>query len=141
MGLYTENWQYAGKKFKPGLFFRFLAYVIVFNVVAWLLPSIIAGSLYLCVCKAVWKSMAFEKNCVTPTRGSGSFSTKTKARNSPSYNNNENENQTLNTTLTAERRESRMCSFNTLVHSGGLRIMREELDRKRIQTVKLTVNT
>lgn len=53
---FTSSWQYP-------------TYVIVFNVVSWLLPSIIAGSLYFCVCRAVWRSMAFEKNCVTPTRG------------------------------------------------------------------------
>lgn len=55
-GLYTEKWQYP-------------AYVILFNVVVWLLPSTIAGSLYFCVCRAVWKSMAFEKKCIVPERG------------------------------------------------------------------------
>lgn len=36
-------------------------------------------------------------------------------------------------------RDSRLSSVNTLVHHSGLHIQREELDRKRIQTVKLTL--
>ena len=32
------------------------AYIITFNIVAWLLPSIMAGYLYYRVCKAVWMS-------------------------------------------------------------------------------------
>jgi hypothetical protein len=60
-------------------------------------------------------------------------------RSASSYNNTENEHQHLTATLTGDRRDSRLSSVNTLVHHSGLRIQREELDRKRVQTVKLTV--
>lgn len=89
MGQYYEQWQYP-------------LYVITFNVVAWLLPCIIAGSFYICVCRAVWKSMAFEKSCVTPSR-INSFSTKTKIRSASSCN-SEAEHQKLTATLNGERR-------------------------------------
>uniref|UniRef100_A0AC35GCT5 G-protein coupled receptors family 1 profile domain-containing protein n=1 Tax=Panagrolaimus sp. PS1159 TaxID=55785 RepID=A0AC35GCT5_9BILA len=49
---YTQPWQYP-------------VYVLCFNIIVWLLPSCIAGILYYCVCKAVWKSMAYDAACVS----------------------------------------------------------------------------
>uniref|UniRef100_A0AC34G2K9 G-protein coupled receptors family 1 profile domain-containing protein n=1 Tax=Panagrolaimus sp. ES5 TaxID=591445 RepID=A0AC34G2K9_9BILA len=49
---YTEPWHYP-------------LYVLCFNIIVWLLPSCIAGILYYCVCKAVWKSMAYDAACVS----------------------------------------------------------------------------
>ncbi|KAI6243696.1 G-PROTEIN-RECEP-F1-2 domain-containing protein [Aphelenchoides fujianensis] len=121
-GLYTQPWQYP-------------VYVIVFNVIVWLLPSTIASGFYFCVCRAVWRSMAFEKNCVTPSRGN---SGKLMGR-SASTAGQEDEHQHLTACASEGRRQSRLSSANTLVHTSGLRIQREELDRKRIQTVKLTL--
>lgn len=41
---------------------QYQLYVCLFNSVVWLLPSAIAGWLYLCVCKAVWKSTSFSSS-------------------------------------------------------------------------------
>uniref|UniRef100_A0A914NZ63 G-protein coupled receptors family 1 profile domain-containing protein n=1 Tax=Panagrolaimus davidi TaxID=227884 RepID=A0A914NZ63_9BILA len=51
---YTQPWQYP-------------VYVLCFNIIVWLLPSCIAGILYYCVCKAVWKSMAYDAACTNDT--------------------------------------------------------------------------
>ncbi|KAI6210734.1 7TM GPCR domain containing protein [Aphelenchoides besseyi] len=122
-GQYSASWQYP-------------TYVIVFNVVVWLLPSTIAGCLYFCVCRAVWRSMAFEKSCGTPSRGS---SGKLMGRSASTAGQEEEHQHLTACTSDGQRRQSRLSSANTLVHHSGLRIQREELDRKRIQTVKLTL--
>ncbi|KAI6205907.1 7 transmembrane receptor [Aphelenchoides besseyi] len=122
-GQYSASWQYP-------------TYVIVFNVVVWLLPSTIAGCLYFCVCRAVWRSMAFEKSCGTPSRGN---SGKLMGRSASTAGQEEEHQHLTACTSDGQRRQSRLSSANTLVHHSGLRIQREELDRKRIQTVKLTL--
>ncbi|KAE9547894.1 hypothetical protein FO519_008892, partial [Halicephalobus sp. NKZ332] len=49
---YHQPWQYP-------------VYVIYFNVIVWLLPSVIAGTLYYKVCRAVWQSLAYTKDFST----------------------------------------------------------------------------
>ncbi|CAJ0946241.1 unnamed protein product, partial [Mesorhabditis belari] len=90
---YTSQWQYP-------------AYVILFNMVVWLLPSAIAGYLYYCVCKAVWQS----------TRFGDVFKGDKKM-------------PLLKNRQTAELQ----------IHEKGVRVHQIELDRRRIQTVKLTM--
>lgn len=88
MGMYTSAYQYA-------------LYVIVFNTFVWLLPSAIAGILYFCVCRAVWKSTSF---------------------------------------TTSFRSDKKKGGNNGMqAHQKGTTLQCAELDRRRIQTVKLTL--
>ncbi|CAD5229023.1 unnamed protein product [Bursaphelenchus okinawaensis] len=125
VGLYTETWQYP-------------VYVICFNVVVWLIPTTIAGCLYTCVCRAVWKSMAFEKR---PSNVGYDHKSSLRMKYKKHKLYNEDEHLQLSTKLLDHEDQSRRASRHstTLVHHSGLRIQREELDRKRVQTVKLTL--
>ncbi|CAI5438029.1 unnamed protein product [Caenorhabditis angaria] len=92
--------------------FQYALYVIVFNSVVWLLPSAIAGYLYFCVCQAVWKSTSFTS----------------------SLRNN-------------QIKETKVGDFKLAVNNGGMQAHHKgatmqcvELDRRRVQTVKLTLS-
>ncbi|TKR96493.1 hypothetical protein L596_010503 [Steinernema carpocapsae] len=113
---YTAEWQYS-------------VYVIFFNLMVWLLPSSIAGFFYFRVCRTVWTSMAFGTSFKQKTEKMVEKS-KLVARTSSSFNNNTRGSQNSYTTTAAA------C------HSEGGRHQRlqfEELDRRRVQTVKLTL--
>ncbi|VDM42926.1 unnamed protein product [Toxocara canis] len=90
-------------------------YVISFNTIAWLLPSIMAASFYYCVCKAVWASN-FSHSFDTQI----SPATKLDVFNSKSFQ----------TQFYLERIRR---------GSGHMKRQTTELDRKRVQTVRLTM--
>ncbi|CAB04712.1 Nematocin receptor 1 [Caenorhabditis elegans] len=87
---------------------QYQLYVCLFNSVVWLLPSAIAGWLYLCVCKAVWKSTSF----------------------SSSLRNNMKKMEHMKLT---EKNGGMQA------HHKGATMQCVELDRRRVQTVKLTL--
>ncbi|CAL2028308.1 unnamed protein product [Caenorhabditis brenneri] len=93
---YTEAYQYP-------------LYVCLFNSVVWLLPSAIAGYLYFCVCKAVWKSTSFSSSL----------------RN--------NMKQKMEHLKLTEKNGGMQA------HHKGATMQCVELDRRRVQTVKLTL--
>ncbi|CAD6186404.1 unnamed protein product [Caenorhabditis auriculariae] len=110
VGHYTDDYQYA-------------LYVTVFNTVVWLLPSAIAGYLYFCVCRAVWRSTSFGSSI----------------RNV--HNNNKNESY-CNKELIARKKEEVLLaplSGGMQAHHNGATMQCVELDRRRVQTVKLTL--
>ncbi|CAJ0959261.1 unnamed protein product, partial [Mesorhabditis belari] len=86
-------------------------YVIVFNTIAWLLPSTMAGLFYYFVCKAVWMS--------------------------------HNSKPTLDLTTTklnvCDNVETQSYVEKLRHKSSGIRRQTSEFDRKRIQTVRLTL--
>uniref|UniRef100_F1L168 Vasopressin V1a receptor n=1 Tax=Ascaris suum TaxID=6253 RepID=F1L168_ASCSU len=90
-------------------------YVISFNTVAWLLPSIMAASFYYCVCKAVWASNFPYCNDIQV-----SPATKLDVCNSQSFQ----------TQFYVERIRR---------DTGHMKRQMTELDRKRVQTVRLTM--
>ncbi|CAI4226132.1 unnamed protein product [Auanema sp. JU1783] len=100
MGAYTSPIQYT-------------IYVIVFNVLVWLLPSAIAGFLYYQVCKAVWQSTSFTSNL---------------------------RSETPQRTSSTEERSLELSPSQQLYsqQKGGI-LQCLELDRRRVQTVKLTL--
>ncbi|CAB3408359.1 unnamed protein product [Caenorhabditis bovis] len=98
IGGYTEPYQYT-------------LYVCLFNSVVWLLPSAIAGYLYYCVCKAVWKSTSFSSSLQNSKRP-----------------------KTENTDMTLSVSNSGMQA-----HHKGATMQCVELDRRRVQTVKLSL--
>uniref|UniRef100_A0AC35F762 G-protein coupled receptors family 1 profile domain-containing protein n=1 Tax=Panagrolaimus sp. PS1159 TaxID=55785 RepID=A0AC35F762_9BILA len=88
------------------------AYVIYFNTVAWLLPSLLAAIFYYFVCKTVWRSQCER----VPSYSSGKQETNQKV----SYRTRDYVNKLRKKSL-------------------GLRNQSSEFDRKRIQTVRLTL--
>ncbi|CAJ0610042.1 unnamed protein product [Cylicocyclus nassatus] len=85
-------------------------YVISFNTIAWLLPSIFAACFYYCVCKAVWMS-------------------RSKAATQQEANKLEPKKSDV-TQDYIERLRKKSC---------GHRRQNSEYDRKRVQTVRLTM--
>lgn len=88
------------------------AYVIYFNTVAWLLPSSLAALFYYFVCKTVWRSQCER----VPSYSSGKHESNQKV----SYRTRDYVNGLRKKSL-------------------GLRNQTSEFDRKRIQTVRLTL--
>uniref|UniRef100_A0A7E4UUU1 G_PROTEIN_RECEP_F1_2 domain-containing protein n=1 Tax=Panagrellus redivivus TaxID=6233 RepID=A0A7E4UUU1_PANRE len=102
---YTQPWQYP-------------VYVICFNVIVWLLPSVIAGYLYYRVCRAVWQSMAYDKNCAS-TSGRSSAPRRTSSCKHSSGN------------------PSDVLVQGSYVN--GIFKPKDDYEKKRIATVKLTL--
>uniref|UniRef100_A0A1I7TMW7 G_PROTEIN_RECEP_F1_2 domain-containing protein n=1 Tax=Caenorhabditis tropicalis TaxID=1561998 RepID=A0A1I7TMW7_9PELO len=86
-------------------------YVIMFNTLAWLLPSIFAAIFYYCVCKAVRLSSTKSVRAMDSQKKNGKLSTEA----------TENYIEEL-------RKKSK-----------GFRQQMSEFDRKRVQTVRLTI--
>ncbi|EGT47432.1 hypothetical protein CAEBREN_03343 [Caenorhabditis brenneri] len=89
--------------------YQYPLYVCLFNSVVWLLPSAIAGYLYFSVCKAVWKSTSFSSSL----------------RN--------NMKQKMEHLKLTEKNGGMQA------HHKGATMQCVELDRRRVQTVKLTL--
>ncbi|KAK0423806.1 hypothetical protein QR680_008339 [Steinernema hermaphroditum] len=94
---------------------QYSVYVIFFNLMVWLLPSSIAGYLYFRVCRTVWTSMAF-----------GSFRQK-------------KDKTVEKSNLVTSSSSSAKTSTTTTAASAHQRLQYEEFDRRRVQTVKLTL--
>ncbi|CAD6187497.1 unnamed protein product [Caenorhabditis auriculariae] len=92
-----------------------MLYVILFNTMAWLLPSICAASFYYCVCKAVWTSSVKQ----------------------PVQNVCDQRNLPASTKNSSDITEDYVKKLRT--RSCGFRRQNTEYDRKRIQTVRLTM--
>ncbi|TKR72528.1 hypothetical protein L596_019961 [Steinernema carpocapsae] len=86
------------------------AYVVYFNTCAWLIPSIMAAMFYYYVCRAVW-------------RAPGGTSRR------------------LMSTITKEKLDSETQSYIDCLHKQSFMYNRQasEFDRKRVQTVRLTM--
>lgn len=110
------------------------AYAIGFTTTAWLLPSIFAASFYFCVCRAVWYSSLSHDvarlNKHTPVVGKKrpDMELQKECHNSlmiPSVNSDPTSNST--------------AYVNKLRASFTYRKQTSESERKRVQTVKLTL--
>ncbi|CAJ0579215.1 unnamed protein product, partial [Mesorhabditis spiculigera] len=86
-------------------------YVVAFNTIAWLLPSIMAGWFYYKVCKAVWMS----------------------------YNSRPQLDLTTARTSQCDSTETENYVTRLRKKSCGIRRQTSEFDRKRMQTVRLTL--
>ncbi|KAK0400696.1 hypothetical protein QR680_015404 [Steinernema hermaphroditum] len=88
------------------------AYVIYFNTIAWLIPSIMAGTFYYHVCRAVW-------------RASGSNGS----------------HRLMSTSTNKEHLDVQTQSYIDCLRKQSFMYQRQssEFDRKRIQTVRLTM--
>ncbi|KAF1749151.1 hypothetical protein GCK72_025618 [Caenorhabditis remanei] len=86
-------------------------YVIMFNTLAWLLPSIFAAIFYYCVCKAVRLSSTKSVRAMDSQKKNGKHST-----------------EATDNYIEELRKKSK-----------GFRQQMSEFDRKRVQTVRLTI--
>uniref|UniRef100_A0A914CAI9 G-protein coupled receptors family 1 profile domain-containing protein n=1 Tax=Acrobeloides nanus TaxID=290746 RepID=A0A914CAI9_9BILA len=123
--------------------FQHQVYVVFFNVAVWLLPTIVAGILYCRVCHAVWCSMIYDDSYSFSwpnsrsvfsrrsllSRSSTKFSFRSfRDRTSSNQSNHPVELQSLSNPATPTERIGYIGSNQ-----------KEEQEKKRIQTVKLTM--
>uniref|UniRef100_A0A914X9Q1 G-protein coupled receptors family 1 profile domain-containing protein n=1 Tax=Plectus sambesii TaxID=2011161 RepID=A0A914X9Q1_9BILA len=121
-------------------------YVIGFNTVAWLLPSILAACFYSCVCRAVWSSKFHQSSGLYSVDDLRAHTVATSSGFSPILDGSKSkklkkwESQTVAATGDRKRQQGTTEYIQRLRSlSHGHQRQNTEYDRKRIQTVRLTL--
>uniref|UniRef100_A0A914VX01 G-protein coupled receptors family 1 profile domain-containing protein n=1 Tax=Plectus sambesii TaxID=2011161 RepID=A0A914VX01_9BILA len=109
------------------------AYAIGFTTTAWLLPSIFAASFYFCVCRAVWySSLSQDSERLVKQSSIGK-------KRSDSAAGREGRNSLMIPSVNGDPTSNSTAYVNKLRTSFAYRKQTNENERKRVQTVKLTL--
>lgn len=114
---------------------QYQAYAIGFTTTAWLLPSILAGCFYFCVCRAVWYSSLAHDS----TRLAKQASVVKKRPEMSAKAERECRNSLMIPPMPSDASSNSTAYVNKLRASFSYRKQTNENERKRVQTVKLTL--